>query len=188
MSASFRKLTSAVAHRNPWFTVQVDEVERPGGLRGPFYWIDMKPGASVLPVTPELDVWLIHEYKHPLERVSIEAISGGIEEGESPRESASRELREEGGFEAAVWTDLGRIDPFTTSVRGANYLFVATGLRHVGQALEEGEHVEVVRLPFEQALQMTMDGEITHGTTCTLILKTAELLRRHGPAGLGLHA
>lgn len=175
-----------MAHRNPWFSVLVDEVERPGGIRGPFYWIDMKPGASVLPVTPELDVFLVREYKYPQGEFSLEAVSGGIEPEESPRQSAERELREEAGLEAEHWTDLGRIVPFTTSVRGANHLFVAAGLRHTGQALEEGEQLEVIRLPFQEALEMAMDGRIMHGTTCTLILKANEVLRRHGPAGLGL--
>jgi ADP-ribose pyrophosphatase len=140
----------------------------------------------VLPITPELDVFLIREYKHPLATISLEAVSGGIENGETPRDSALRELREEAGFEADVWTDLGRIDPFTTSVRGANYLFVAAALRQVGQALEEGEQVDLVRMPFNEALDQVLDGGITHGTTCALVLKTAELLRRHGPHFFGL--
>jgi len=142
----------------------------------------MKPGASVLPLSNEFDVHLIREYKYPLDRVSLEVVSGGIEEGETPRQSAERELREEAGLEAELWKDLGLIDPFTTSVRGANHLFVAAGLRHVGQSLDQGEHVDVVRMPFQQALELVLDGTITHGTSCTLLLKTGELLRRHGAA------
>ncbi|HZU28972.1 MAG TPA: NUDIX hydrolase [Bryobacteraceae bacterium] len=186
MQTAFRKLSSATAHRNPWFSVHVDQVERPGGIQGPFYWIDMKPGASVLPLTPEMDVYLVREYKYPMQRASLEAVSGGIEDGETPGQSAERELREEGGLEAAVWTDIGRIDPFTTSVRGANFLFVAAGLRQVGQALEEGEQVEIVRMPFTAAVELAMSGAITHGTTCMLLLKTAELLRRHGGSFFGI--
>src|SRR5579884_873597 len=178
--AAFRKLSTSVAHRNPWFTVRVDEVERPGGLRGPFYWIEMKPGATVLPMTAGGDVYLIREYKYPLDSISLEAVSGGVEPDESPRACAERELREEAGFEAAEWADLGRIDPLTTSMRGPNYLFVATGLRPIGEALEEGEQVEVVRLPFADALERVLDGAIVHGTTCALILKASELLRRGG--------
>ena len=43
--------------------------------------------------------------------------------------------------------------------------------------LDEDEFLEVVCLPFDQALQMVLDGEITDGKTQNAILKTALLIK-----------
>ncbi len=112
-----------------------------------------------------------------MERETLELISGGIEHGESPLGAAQRELREEGGLEANDWVDLGVVDPFTTAIRSPNHIFLARRLTQVQGRLDEGEILDTVRVPLQEALRMVMSSEITHAASCTLLLKAERYLR-----------
>jgi ADP-ribose pyrophosphatase len=94
-----------------------------------------------------------------------------MEEGEPPLDAAERELREELGFTAREWVELGSIDPFTTQLVSPNYQFLALGLGRVCQEPDEAEVLERVTLNLNEAVQMVMLGEITHAPSCILLLK-----------------
>ncbi len=155
-----------------------DRVIRPGGSEGLFGVVEMVPGSSVLAIDEENHAYLVREYKYALERESLEAISGGIDDGEAPLAAAQRELREEAGLMAAEWEELGAVDPFTTAIRCRNHLFLARGLSHTAAAPDDGEELSLVKLPFDAALQMVLAGEISHAASCILILRAARLLGR----------
>ena len=174
----FRVFGSREVYRNPWVCVREDDVEHPGGARRPFAVIEMKPGASVVAVNDREEVYLVSQYKFAVERDSLEAISGGIDPGETPLAAARRELKEEAGLEASEWLDLGAIDPFTTMLRSPNYLFMARGLREGDAEPDDGEVLHVKRVPLAEALEMVWSGRITHAATGMALLKAARALGR----------
>jgi ADP-ribose pyrophosphatase len=100
-----------------------------------------------------------------------------MEEGETPLAAAQRELREELGFIAREWVELGSVDPFTTQLVSPNYQFLALGLDRVSQEPDEAEVIERVRMKLSEAVQMVMRGEITHAPSCTLLLKAHLLVQ-----------
>ena len=55
------------------------------------------------------------------------------------------------------------------------YLWAAEGLRTVGQHLDAGEFLDVVKMPFAQALGLVMDGTIKDSKTQVALLKYAQL-------------
>ena len=167
----YRLTSRREIYSNPWIRVREDRVIRPNGTAGMFGVVEVKPGASVLAMEGDGSVYLVKEYKYGVARESIEVMSGGIEEGETPLDTARRELREELGLTAAEYVDLGMIDPFTTAAKSPNYLFLARGLERCGSEPDEGEFLEIVRVPFERAVEMTMSSEITHAASCAVILK-----------------
>src|SRR3990172_141612 len=99
-------------YQNPWLRVKEDKVIRPDGKEGIFGVVEMKPGVSVLPIDDNGNVYLTNEYHYAVERETIEAISGGIDEEENKVDAAKRELKEETGITASEWIDLGVINPF----------------------------------------------------------------------------
>lgn len=171
-------LSSEPRYRNRWMTLREDRVIRPGGTEGLFGVVEMVAGSSVLAIDGEDKVHLVREYKYAVGRDSLEAISGGIDEGETPLAAAQRELREEAGLVASEWQELAAVDPFTTAIRCRNHLFLARGLSHSETDLDDGEELTLVTLPFDSALQMVLAGEISHAASCVLILRAARLLGR----------
>jgi 8-oxo-dGTP pyrophosphatase MutT (NUDIX family) len=175
----YHRLSTREIYRNPWFRLREDVVIRPGGAEGIFAVLEMKPGSSVLALDDEGDVYFAEEYKYAFQDVTLEVISGGIDEGETPLEAAKRELREEAGLEAEDWQELAVLHPFTTAIDSPNHMFLARKLRHTEQALDDGEVLHVRKVPLSQAVEMAVRGEIVHGASCVLILKVAKLLAEH---------
>jgi ADP-ribose pyrophosphatase len=148
-------------------------VIRPDGEPGTYSVVDLKPGVCVLAIDDADNVYLTEEFHYGVGRVTIEAVSGGMDAGEEALKTAKRELREELGITAAQWTELGSVDPFTANVVSPTQLFAARCLTIGEPKLEGTELIRSVKLPFQQAAQMVMTGEITHAPSCVLILKVA---------------
>jgi ADP-ribose pyrophosphatase len=165
-------LKSNAIYQDPWVAVRVDDVLRPDGKPGIHSVIRIKSGVNVVALDDERHVYLAAEFHYGVGRVTIEAVSGGIEDGETPAATARRELREELGIDAEMIHDLGMVDPFTANVISPTRLFLATSLRHVESRPEGTELIRRVRLPLAEAVAMVLDGRITHAPTCVNLLKT----------------
>jgi len=169
-------LDSAVQFSNPWITVREDRVIQPDGKEGAFGVAEMIPGVSVLPVDDDGTVYLVRVYRYTIDRHSLEALAGGIEDDEDPEEAARRELREEAGIDAAELIDLGMFDQLTEVVISPDQLFLARGLSLTKPDREETEEIERVAVPLQQAVEWAYDGTITHAASIVLILKAARHL------------
>ncbi|MBL8991504.1 MAG: NUDIX hydrolase [Phycisphaerae bacterium] len=129
------------------------------------------PGAVVVvPILPDGRVVLIRVHRHALERDNVECCAGTIERGEAPDRCAARELIEETGYEAATLIPLGSFwtTPGMTDER--MHAFVATGLRPVGQDLEEDETITVLPVASGEALAMIERGELADAKSMIAIL------------------
>jgi 8-oxo-dGTP pyrophosphatase MutT (NUDIX family) len=177
----YRVIATREIYRNPWIVVREDSVVRPDGRDGIFGIVEMLPGSTVLALTQTFEAYVVSEFKYGIDRHSIELISGGMDDNESPLAAAQRELREEIGLVASEWVDLGVVDPFTTVVRSPNHLFLATGVYSVGEATPDpGEVLEITTLPFAELVERVMQSEVTHSASCVLVLKAEHYLRSHG--------
>lgn len=175
---SWTVINTKKVYENPWISVREDKVIRPDGKRGIFGVVTMKPGVSILPVDKDGNVFLTKEYHYGIEKVTVEAVSGGIDNNETKEEAAKRELREEVGLTSNRWTYLGLVDPFTTAVVSPNYMFLAENLVESNIKPEETEKIKVIKIPFKKAFEWATNGIITHSASVVLILKTATLLKK----------
>lgn len=158
-------------YRDRWIALRKDDVIRPDGQPGTHCVVHLKPGVSVLALDEDRHVYLTDEFHYGIGRNCLEAVSGGIEPGEDPLLAGQRELQEELGITATNWEPLGVVDPFTTVVVSPTTLYLARGLSW-GETNQEGtEQIRCVRLPFDEAVEMVLDGRISHAPTCVLILK-----------------
>jgi len=174
----YQVLHSKPLYQNPWIKVREDLVVRRDGIEKTYGVVTMKPGVTVLPMAESGEVHLVREFKYGIGLETLEAVSGGIESGEKPEHAGLRELAEETGLIASEWVDMGVLNPFTTIVNSPNYMFLARGLSRTRRSPLADEQIETVELPFAEALKAVLDGTITHGASCVLILKTHLYLER----------
>jgi 8-oxo-dGTP pyrophosphatase MutT (NUDIX family) len=159
----WRRHSRRTAYENPWVTVWHDEVTRPDGepgIYGVVHFANLAVG--VVALDEEDRVLLVGQFRYTLDAWSWEIPEGGVPFDEDPVEGAKRELREETGVEAANWRELAQLHLSNSVSDEAGVLYLATGLTD-GVARPEGtEHgIEVRRVPFPEALAMTLDGRIT---------------------------
>ena len=122
-------------------------------------------GACVLPIDADGNVYMVRQFRYALNEEIWELPAGKLEPGEDPFESAKRELSEECGLTADHYIDLGVVYPTVGYDSEKIYLWAATGLHRGGQHLDAGEFLDVVKMPFTDALAKVLNGEIKDSKT-----------------------
>lgn len=161
-----------------FFEVIEDKVIKPDGSDGCYATIKMKPGVNVLPLDEEGNVYLTTQYRYALEHECVEVIAGGIEEGETPLDSAKKEAREELGILAEEWHEFGKLDVDTSIVNSPAHQFLARKLKFKEPEQEGSENIKAVKVPLREAVEKVLRGEITHAPSATLILKAHVFLQQ----------
>jgi len=170
----------------PLFTVRSDLVCHAGGAPRPYNSVRMKTdGVLILSIDSEGCTTLVGQHRYVLGRYSWELPGGGAPRGRAALDVARAELSEETGMTADHWLQLlelpvspGTYDELTTA-------FVAWGLTVRESHPEAEEQLELRRVPFRDAVQMALRGEITHVCSVAAVLTFhARLVRGDLPADL----
>lgn len=150
--------------------VQRDVVRLPDGRQAVREYIRHPGAVAVVALTADGQVVLERQHRYPLRRDFIEIPAGKLEPGEDPQGCARRELLEETGYVAAEWRRLGVVHNAIGYSDERIELWLARGLEKREQALDEEEFLEVLTLPFEEALGWIRDGRITDVKTIAGLL------------------
>lgn len=174
----WKKLSTREAYDNPWIRVDEDEIINPAGKPGIYGKIHFKSRAcAIIPIDTNGHTWLVGQYRYVLDAYSWEIPMGGVPLGEDLLAGAQRELKEETGLTASHWEQILNVHISNSVSDETGVVFVATGLTEGEPEFEDTEDITIKRLPFADALQMTVNGEITD------LLSVAGLLRYASLAG-----
>jgi len=189
----WRTLARRVVYANSWMTVREDSVVRPDGQPGIYGVVEIRPSVGIIAIddappatsaaegaaaATEPRIALVSQWRYTLGKVSLEIPTGGSEPGERLLDAAKRELAEEVGLAAAGWSWAGSIDNSNGVTTDVSHIFIARALAELpgGQVRQGDEEIEVVWLPFSEAVAKVLAGEITESVSVAGILK-AEVLR-----------
>ena len=148
-------------------------------------YVEHPGAAAVVAVDDEDRVLLIQQYRHPIRHRDWEVPAGLLDvAGETPLETARRELAEEADLLAESWEPLVSI--FTTP--GGNdevvHLFLARGLSPADEAHAREDEEADIRLewvPLAEVVAGIFAGRLRNGIMTVGVLAAAERLR--GAAG-----
>jgi ADP-ribose pyrophosphatase len=138
-----------------------DTVRLPDGTHGTREYIRHPGAVAMVALFEDGTVLLERQYRYPGRREFIEIPAGKLEPGEPHLETARRELLEETGYVAAEWTRLGVIHTSIGYADETIELFLARKLTKQEARLDAGEFLEVLRIPFTEAVAMIRDGRIS---------------------------
>jgi ADP-ribose pyrophosphatase len=119
----------------------------------------------IVPLTAHNEVRLVRQYRAAAEKWVIELPAGGLEPGEDPDLAAPRELLEETGDRAGSWYKLGGFYSAPGILTEFLELYLATDLTPGPNDLEYDEHIEVLTVPWAEAMAMICRREIEDGKT-----------------------
>jgi 8-oxo-dGDP phosphatase len=174
----WKTIGSREVYVNPWIRVREDHVIRPDSKPGIYGVVEFQNYAlGIVPVTVELDTFLVGQWRYTLGIYSWELPEGGGALNVPLVESAKRELHEETGISASQWTDLGVFHLSNSVTNEEGRIFLAQDLV-IGEAEPEGDEVlQVQRLPLLEAYEMAMDGRITDGVSIIGLTRAMHHLR-----------
>jgi ADP-ribose pyrophosphatase len=128
-----------------------------------FYILESSGWVNVIPLTRQEEVVLVRQYRHGIRRVTLEIPGGLVEKGDSPAETARRELFEETGYCASEMVLIGSVHANPAFMNNICYTYLARDASISGaQAQDEKEDIEIVVKPLEEIPRLIRDGEITH--------------------------
>lgn len=162
---------------NKWISVTEHQVINPSGNQGIYGVVHFKNVAvGVLPLDEEHNTWLVGQYRFPLNRYCWEIPEGGSPFDEDPVNGAARELEEETGLQANSFTKIVEMHLSNSVSDEYAVVYLAQGLTQHLPNPEDTEQLSVKKLPFEEAYQMVMRGEITDSMSVAAILKVKLML------------
>lgn len=173
------KIASEEIYQGKIFTVTRDTVRLENGREASREVVHHHGGAGILALDGEGRLAMVRQFRYAQGREVLEIPAGKLEPGEPPRATALRELGEEVGCRADTLLDFGSIIPTAAYCTETIYLFLATGLHKTGQQLDEDEFLTVSWLPFAEAVELVLAGEITDAKSVAGILRAREHFTRH---------
>ncbi len=175
MNLSEKIINSEYLYNGKILNLRKDRVELPNGKEAFREIVELSGASAVLPITENDEIIFVRQYRCPFFEILLEIPAGKIDEGETPEECAIRELKEETGATAKEIKLLCCSYPSPGCLKEKLYLYVATGLEFSVQHLDEDEFLEILKIPYNKAIEMIKKGEIVDGKTINSILLYKEM-------------
>ena len=162
MDYTEKKLRRLNTYEGIIINVGLDRVSLPDGSEAFREIVEHPGGACILPVDGEGNAYCVRQYRYPI--------------GEHPLVCAVRELGEETGFTAGRIVPLGAYHSSPGFSSERLYLYLALDLSRGEAHPDEGEFLDLVKLPFSELLAMVKRGEISDGKTAIAALQAEHIL------------
>ena len=138
--------------------------------------VEHNGGVCVLPLTENDEIIFVKQFRYPYMEELLEIPAGKRDsKDEEPLSCGKRELKEETGAESDNFVFLGELYPSPGYVNEVIYMYYADGLTYGECDPDDDEFLDLVKIPFDKAVEMVVSGEIKDAKTQAAILKVAYL-------------
>jgi 8-oxo-dGTP pyrophosphatase MutT (NUDIX family) len=170
-------VSTTIAGRSGPFALREDVIRFPDGAEAVYSVLTNPDSAFIVPYFENGDTVLVRQWRHAWDESSWEVPAGTFNEHEAPLECAKRELAEETGLIASTYTSLGVVHG-AAFLTGRAHLFLAESITESERNPERYEQdMEVLRLPFADALEVALNGRIAHSGSVTALSRAARALK-----------
>ena len=131
---------------------------------------------NVVALTPQENVVVVHQYRFGNREMTTEIPAGIIEPGETSKEAAVRELREETGYTSQEWTYLGYVEPNPAFLNNRCHHWLALRAEQTSpQVLDEGENLLVSEMSLDEIGREVQAGRFRHSLALTALSHVFDL-------------
>lgn len=157
--------------------VQALTVELPNGKEAKRD-IVTHPGASaVIPVNENGEIYMVRQYRKPLEGISLEIPAGKLDANEDPAVCAKRELKEETGLDAESIKHVVSVHTTPGFCNEVIHIYAATGLKEGDSCADEDEFISSEKIHISKLVDMVLNHEITDAKTIIGILLGEKIIK-----------
>lgn len=153
------------------------EIQGPNPIKAIRQYFVHPGGVCVVPVMDDGTVILVEQFRTPIGKVIYEIPAGKMDDGEDTLVTAQRELREETGYTAKTWIDLGYTYTCPGYSTEALHIYLAKGLIEGKQDLDHGEVVEVSKIKIHDLIDKIHEGTITDAKTIVALFLAMPYLK-----------
>ena len=166
----WQTLSRKTMYETAWIKVVEHECLSPQKQATTYGVVEFKNIAiGVLALDKDQNIYLIGQWRYPLEQYSWEIPEGGGRQGFDPIEEAKRELKEEAGLTAHCWEKLFEMHLSNSTTNELSVVFLAQDLIQGEAEPEDTEILKMKRVHLREAYQMLMRGEITDAISVAAI-------------------
>lgn len=156
-----KTLYSKQVYKGRFLKVEQDQVQAPDGKIYVREYI-LHPGAAMMiPLLPNGNVVMIHQYRHAVKQVFLEFPAGKRDHNENTIVTAQRELKEETGYEAKDWKFLTTIHPVIGYSNEHIDLYLAKDLTLAERQLDHGEFIDVLEVSPKDLMRYVQEGKVS---------------------------
>lgn len=166
-----KTITSKQIYDGKIIRVRVDQVLLPNDKIADREVVEHNGGVGVVALDENENIILVKQFRKPYDCELLEIPAGKLDPGEDPLECGKRELEEETGMLTDDFTDLGKMYPSPGYCNEIIHIYFAQDLKQGEVHLDEDEFLNTVKIPFEKAVDMVFNNEITDAKTIVGILK-----------------
>ncbi len=156
--------------------LHVDKVKLENDKESSREVVDHNGGVCVAVVNDRDEILFVKQFRYPYKEVVLELPAGKLEPGEEPFSAVKREQAEETGTTGRNYVFLGKAYPSPGYTSEILWLWACRIESSGDMKPDEDEFLEVISIPYKQAVKMVMDNEIFDAKTQIGILKTAALI------------
>ncbi|MGC9489968.1 MAG: NUDIX hydrolase [Thermovirgaceae bacterium] len=160
-----RKITSNILYRGRIVNLKVDNVILPTGQKTTREVVEHGPAVAVLAVDASGRILLVRQNRYPVGEVLLEVPAGLVEPGESARETAVRELREETGYKPGYMEEVMRFYTSPGFSTELIILFFATDCEHAPLEQDFDENIELEPVDSRSVADYLENGQIRDAKT-----------------------
>ncbi len=133
--------------------------------------IEHRGAVAIVALDSQDRVLLVRQYRSAAQRDMLEIPAGTLEAGEDPALCAIRELKEETGYSAAEWKEIGKLLPSPGYSTEKMYLYLAQNLTVSTASPEDDEAIQVEIIPFAEAIAKIERGEIIDAKSIVALMR-----------------
>jgi ADP-ribose pyrophosphatase len=171
-------LHSEYLYRGKIINLRVNEVRLPNKNIAIREIVEHRGAAVIVALDEQQRVLMVRQYRSAAGKELLEVPAGTLNSGEDPALCATRELKEETGYQAAQWEPIGYFYSSPGFSTEKMYLYLAQQLTQSEASPEEDEEIAVELVPLPQALNMIERGEIVDAKTIIGLHRAAKRLNQ----------